>query len=75
MRRARRLSSRATRQQYGRPEYLPVDERHPLRPIDINGIHKVAAEAYHLLYGRLYGLRTDIASAHQYVRARPAHAP
>jgi UDP-glucose 4-epimerase len=47
----------ATRQQYGRPEYLPVDERHPLRPIDINGIHKVAAEAYYLLYGRLYGLR------------------
>ena len=46
----------ATRQQYGRPEYLPVDEGHPLRPIDINGIHKVAAEAYHLLYGRLYGL-------------------
>ena len=46
-----------TRQQYGRPEYLPVDERHPLRPIDINGIHKVAGEAYHLLYGRLYGLR------------------
>jgi UDP-glucose 4-epimerase len=47
-----------TRQQYGRPEYLPVDERHPLRPIDINGIHKVAGEAYHLLYGQLYGLRT-----------------
>jgi UDP-glucose 4-epimerase len=47
-----------TRQQYGRPEYLPVDERHPLRPIDINGIHKVAGEAYHLLYRRLYGLRT-----------------
>jgi UDP-glucose 4-epimerase len=47
-----------TRQQYGRPEYLPVDERHALCPIDINGIHKVAAEAYHLLYGRLYGLRT-----------------
>ena len=45
-----------TRQQYGCPEYLPVDERHPLRPIDINGIHKVAGEAYHLLYGRLYGL-------------------
>ena len=47
-----------TRQQYGRPEYLPVDECHPLRPVDINGIHKVAGEAYHLLYGRLYGLRT-----------------
>jgi UDP-glucose 4-epimerase len=47
-----------TRQQYGRPEYLPVDERHALRPIDINGIHKVAGEAYHMLYGQLYGLRT-----------------
>jgi UDP-glucose 4-epimerase len=47
-----------TRQQYGRPQYLPVDERHPLRPIDINGIHKVAGEAYHLLYRQLYGLRT-----------------
>jgi UDP-glucose 4-epimerase len=46
-----------TRQQYGRPEYLPVDEYHPLRPTDINGIHKVAGEAYHLLYGRLYDLR------------------
>ena len=47
-----------TRQQYGRPEYLPVDERHPLRPIDINGIHKVAGEAYHMLYRQCYGLRT-----------------
>ena len=46
-----------TRQQYGRPEYLPVDEGHPLCPTDINGIHKVAAESYHLLYARLYGLR------------------
>jgi UDP-glucose 4-epimerase len=34
-----------------------VDERHPMRPVDINGIHKAAAEAYHLLYGRLYDLR------------------
>jgi UDP-glucose 4-epimerase len=43
-----------TRQIYGRPQYLPVDETHPIEPVDINGIHKVAAENYHLLYGRLY---------------------
>lgn len=47
-----------TRQQYGRPDYLPVDEEHPLCPRDINGIHKMAAEHYHLLYNRVYGLRT-----------------
>jgi UDP-glucose 4-epimerase len=44
-----------TRQIYGRPRYLPVDEAHPIDPVDVNGIHKVAAEHYHLLYGRLYG--------------------
>jgi UDP-glucose 4-epimerase len=45
-----------TRQIYGRPHYLPVDEAHPIEPVDVNGIHKVAAEQYHLLYGRLYGI-------------------
>src|SRR5262249_4204270 len=44
-----------TRQIYGRPRYVPVDELHPIEPVDVNGIHKVAAERYHLLYGRLYG--------------------
>ncbi len=47
----------STRQIYGRPDYLPVDEKHVLRPTDINGIHKVAGEAYHLLYNKVYGLR------------------
>ena len=47
-----------TRGQYGKPAYLPVDENHPMNPIDINGINKVAAETYHLLYYRNYGLRT-----------------
>ena len=47
-----------TRQQYGRPDYLPVDEEHPLHPRDINGIHKMTAEYYHLLYNRVYGIRT-----------------
>lgn len=49
-----------TRQVYGRPEYLPVDERHPLRPVDVNGINKAAGEWYHLLYGELYGLRVSV---------------
>lgn len=48
----------STRQIYGRPTYLPVDERHPLRPIDVNGINKMAAEAYHSLYHEVYGLKT-----------------
>ena len=47
-----------TRQIYGRPEYLPVDERHRLRPVDVNGVNKLAGEAYHLLYCDVYGIRT-----------------
>jgi nucleoside-diphosphate-sugar epimerase len=46
-----------TRQQYGRPQYLPVDEKHPLNPTDVNGINKAAGEAYHLLYSRVHGIR------------------
>lgn len=49
-----------TRQIYGKPNYLPVDESHPLRPTDINGIHKLAAEFYHLLYCEVYGIRTAV---------------
>lgn len=48
----------STRQLYGRPEYLPVDERHLLRPADINGIHKMAGEWYHILYHNVFGLRS-----------------
>ncbi len=48
----------STRQVYGRPDYLPVDERHPLRPVDVNGIHKIAAESHHRLYHQVYGLKT-----------------
>jgi UDP-glucose 4-epimerase len=50
----------STRQIYGRPEYLPVDEKHPIRPVDVNGINKYSAEMYHVLYGQVYGLRTTI---------------
>lgn len=48
----------STRQVYGKPVYLPIDEHHRLMPLDINGIHKLAAENYHQLYKRVYGLRT-----------------
>jgi UDP-glucose 4-epimerase len=41
-----------TRQVYGIPEYLPVDENHPVNPVDFNGIHKFAATQYHLLMAR-----------------------
>jgi UDP-glucose 4-epimerase len=48
----------STRQIYGRPDYLPVDEKHPLRPVDVNGINKIAGESYHLVYNDVHGLRT-----------------
>jgi UDP-glucose 4-epimerase len=47
----------STRQLYGKPDYLPVDEEHPIRPVDVNGINKLAGEWYHLLYNNVYGLR------------------
>jgi UDP-glucose 4-epimerase len=49
-----------TRQIYGKPQYLPVDEQHPIMPIDINGVNKAAGENYHLIYHTAYGLRTTV---------------
>jgi UDP-glucose 4-epimerase len=50
----------STRQLYGRPRYLPVDEQHPLAPVDPNGVNKAAGEGYHLVYGQVHGLRTSV---------------
>lgn len=47
----------STRQVYGRPNRLPVDENHPINPVDVNGINKLAGEWYHLLYNDIYGIR------------------
>lgn len=47
----------STRQIYGKPDYLPVDEQHILRPVDVNGINKMAGEWYHILYNNVYGIR------------------
>ncbi len=49
----------STRQIFGHPKYLPVDEEHPVSPVDVNGITKYASEQFHLLYGETYGLRAS----------------
>ena len=47
-----------SRSQYGRPQYIPVDEKHPLIPTDVNGINIIAGERYHLLYNDVYNIRS-----------------
>jgi UDP-glucose 4-epimerase len=47
----------STRQIYGKPDYLPVDERHRLHPTDVNGVNKMAGEWYHILYNNVHGVR------------------
>jgi len=46
-----------TRGQYGKCSYNPVDEKHPLIPIDVNGINNIAGEQYHILYNNVYGIK------------------
>jgi UDP-glucose 4-epimerase len=48
-----------TRQVYGKPQRLPVDESHPLNPTDVNGINKISGELYHLVYHSVYGIRAS----------------
>jgi UDP-glucose 4-epimerase len=55
-----RIVYASTRQIYGRPHYLPVDEVHPLQPVDVNGINKLAGEQYHLLYSQVYGIHSTV---------------
>lgn len=55
-----RIVFASTRQLYGRPDYLPVNEKHPLRPVDVNGINKLAGEGYHLLYSEIHGVRSTV---------------
>src|ERR1044072_2095965 len=47
----------STRQLYGKPLYLPVDENHIAHPTDVNGINKLCGELYHILYHNVYGIR------------------
>jgi UDP-glucose 4-epimerase len=55
-----RIIYTSTRQVYGRPEYLPVDEKHPLAPLDFNGVSKLAATMYHMVAWQVYGLKTTV---------------
>ena len=51
-----RIVYASTRQIYGKPQYLPVDENHPIVPVDVNGINKVSGEWYHILYSKVHGI-------------------
>jgi UDP-glucose 4-epimerase len=55
-----RIIYASTRQIYGRPQSLPVKESHPLTPVDVNGINKIAAESYHRLYHDVYDMPTTV---------------
>jgi nucleoside-diphosphate-sugar epimerase len=55
-----RIVFAGTRQIYGRPEYLPVDELHPVRPVDVNGVNKMAGEWFHLLYNNVHGIGATV---------------
>jgi UDP-glucose 4-epimerase len=63
-----------TRQQYGKPDYLPIDEKHLMHPTDVNGINKMAGEWYHILYNNVYGIKatslrmTNTYGPRQYVK-------
>lgn len=53
-----RIVYAGTRQQYGKPRYLPLDEEHIQAPTDVNGVNKMAGEWFHMVYHTAYGLYT-----------------
>ena len=55
-----RIVFASTRQIYGKPKYLPVDENHPRHPVDVNGINKIAGEQYHILYQEVYDIASSV---------------
>ena len=55
-----RIVFASTRQIYGKPQYLPVDEKHPFNPVHVNGINKIAGEQYHLLYNQVHEIRSSV---------------
>jgi UDP-glucose 4-epimerase len=48
----------STRQVYGRAQRLPLDEQHPIVPVDVNGVSKRSAEMFYALYHHVHRLRT-----------------
>jgi UDP-glucose 4-epimerase len=55
-----RIVFASTRQIYGKPQYLPVDEKHPWHPVDVNGVNKMAGEWYHIVYNDVYGIPASV---------------
>lgn len=55
-----RVVHTGTRQVIGRPQFTPVNESHPVAPVDVNGIHKYCAEQYHRVYHQAYGIRSTV---------------
>lgn len=53
-----RILFSGSRMEYGKINYNPVDEKHPLNPISIYGIHKLCGENYHISYNKMYNLKT-----------------
>lgn len=49
-----------SRQEYGKAEYLPVDELHSTRPVDPYSIEKLTASLYARFYNQLHGLDTTV---------------
>ena len=45
---------------YGEPQYMPVDEKHPVAPMSPYGLSKFCGEEYIKLYNRLYGIEYTI---------------
>jgi UDP-glucose 4-epimerase len=45
---------------YGNPQYLPIDENHPVKPLSGYGISKHTVEHYLEVYRNLYGLRYTV---------------
>jgi len=45
-----------TRQSYGRPDTVPLVETQLLKPVDVNGVNKMAGEWFHMVYHQAYGI-------------------
>ena len=45
---------------YGKPRYLPIDEKHPINPANLYGLSKLVGEQLVLRYGKDYGVRPII---------------
>jgi len=50
----------SSREVYGNPKYFPVDEKHPLNPINLYGVTKVAGEMLCRTFYKTYNVKTNI---------------